>query len=182
VASLIAKSATEGLLPLSAGGLTLEAAPEVQITSVAPYPGREGEAADALAVASLGWPGPGEVIAKGAAAIVWSARNQAFLIGAPVPAALKAVAQLTDQSDGWTGLRLVGTGGDAALARLVAVDLSPAALPPGTSIRTGLGHMAALFHREAADVIVIHVFRSMVRTAVHEIEVAMWGMAARASV
>jgi len=180
VASLIAKAATDGLLPLTIGALTLSATPFTAITSVSPFPGKEKAAGTALKKLGLGWPAPDRAIARGDAAIVWSGRSQAFLMGA-APDGLAASAALVDISDGWVGLRLSGATAETALARLVPLDLSLAAFPVGATARAGLGHMMALFHRSAADTITIHVFRSMVVTAVHEIEVAMKSLAARVS-
>ena len=94
---------------------------------------------------------------------------------------LTGIAATTDQSGGWATLRLTGPAGAAALARLVPVDLSAAAFPLGHAARAPLGHMQAVLMRPAADVVEVMVFRSMARTAWHEIEVALRALAARAA-
>ena len=180
MASLIAKAATDGLLPLTIGTLTLSAAPVTTITSISPYPGKEKASSAALKKLGLAWPAPDRAITKGDATIIWSGRAQAFLFGA-TPDGLEASAALVDISDGWVGITLAGPLAHEALARLVPLDLSPAAFPVGATARAGLGHMMGLFHRSAAEAITIHVFRSMVVTAVHEIEGTMKSLAARAS-
>lgn len=65
--------------------------------------------------------------------------------------------------------------------RLVPLDLRPAAFPVGRAVRAPLGHMSAILIREPSDSILVLTFRSMARTAWHEIEVAMHSVAARAA-
>jgi sarcosine oxidase subunit gamma len=178
VASLIEKSPTDGLLPLQVGAMTLTALPWARITSVAPLAGQAGAVAAALKGMGLGWPAPNTSARNGADAVLWTGRDQAFLIGQD-PAPLAGIAALTDQSDGWAVLSLAGEGHVAALARLVAVDMADAAFPPGSVARTGLNHMMAVFHRPDARSVTIMVFRSMAATAVHEIEVAARAVVAR---
>lgn len=178
MAELIATSATEGLLPLTRGPFTLsDAAPE-RITSVAPFSGKEKAVTAALKKAhGLAFPAPNRGLQKGAARILWTSRGQAFLIDAD-PAALAGIAALTDQTDAWATLHLEGAGADQVLARLVPVDLRPAAFGPGTVARSQLGHMMSVIAR-AGDGFDILVFRSMAPTAVHEIDAAMSAVAAR---
>lgn len=180
--SLIAKSPFEGLLPVAEAGMTLSEVMHGTITSVAPFRGQEDAAAAALAKAGLGWPSPGTAIAGKKGAVLWTGRGQAFLLGAAAPAGLERAAALTDQSDAWAAMRLAGAAGPQALARLVAVDLSPEAFPVGAVARTGLYHMMSVLWRSAPDAIDILVFRSMAATAVHEIGAAMTAVTARASV
>ena len=56
MASLIAKAATDGLLPLTIGTQTLSAAPVTTITSISPYPGKEKASSAALKKLGLAWP------------------------------------------------------------------------------------------------------------------------------
>jgi sarcosine oxidase subunit gamma len=179
VAKLIAKSATEGLLPLKIGGLTLADATPARLTAVAHRPGKEKAAAAVLQKLGLGWPAPDRAIQNGKAAILWSSRAQAFLVNA-APEGLEASAALTDISDGWVVLALEGKGAADALARLVPLDLSPAAFPEAATARSGLGHMMLLLHRAGAERFHLYVFRSMAATAIHELEAAMKSLAARA--
>lgn len=178
MAELIAIPAAEGLLPVEAGGMKLVDAGLGRITSVAPFAGQAHALGKALEGMGLIWPAPNRVIEEDGARIVWTGVDQAFLIGAD-PAPLQGLAALTDQGDGWAGLHLEGPGADEALARLVPVDLRPAVFGPGAGVRTQLGHMMCVILRagEGYDIL---VFRSMARTAVHEIAEAMERVAARA--
>ncbi|MDE3079326.1 MAG: sarcosine oxidase subunit gamma [Paracoccaceae bacterium] len=178
VAELIALSASEGLLPLTHGALTLAGAAPDRITSVLPFKGKEAAVTKALKAAhGLGFPAPGRALAKGDARILWTGRGQAFLLNAD-PAPLAGLAALTDQTDAWATLRLTGPAADQALARLVPVDLRPAAFGAGSAIRTGLNHMMAVIAR-VDDGFDIMVFRSMAATAIHELETVMKSLAAR---
>lgn len=177
--SLIEKSPGEGLLPVTAAGVTLTEAPPARITSVAPFAGQEKAVAAALKALGLGWPKPGRALAKEGATILWAGRDQAFLIGA-APDGLPGLAALTDQSDGWARLHLDGPGAEAVLARLVPLDLRPAAFPEGAAARSGLNHMMMVLHRAGPERFEIMVFRSMAASAVHELTRAMQALAARA--
>jgi sarcosine oxidase subunit gamma len=181
VAKLIEKSACEGLLPVSAGKIELAEVGPFRITSVAPLLGEEAACAVALAALGLGWPDPNRADTNGDTACLFSGRGQAFLIGAD-PAGLRGKAALTDQSDAWAAMELRGPGVEAVLARLVAADLREKSFPPGSAIRSGLGHMMSVLWRAAPDRVRIFVFRSMAATAVHELHVAMKAVAARAAV
>ncbi|MBS0563393.1 MAG: sarcosine oxidase subunit gamma [Proteobacteria bacterium] len=182
MAKLIAKPATDGLLPLTVGGLTLSDATPKRLTAVAPWPGAVPEAAAALQGIGLDWPAPDRAAKGDKGLCLWSGRDQAFLADvAPAPALADAAA-VTDISDAWVALKLTGPAAAAALSRLVAIDLSPRAFPEGASARTGLGHMMALIHRSSSRSFTLYVFRSMAASAIHEIGVAMRSLAARASV
>ncbi len=181
MASLIEKSACDGLLPVTLGTMILTEAAPRRITSVAPFPGQDKAVAAALKGLGLTWPAPNRAVVRGDAGCLWAGRGQAFLIGAD-PAGLDGIAALTDQSGAWAAMHLSGAGHEAALARLVTVDLRLAAFPVGHVARTGLNHMMAVLHRTAPDAITIMVFRSMAATAVHEITVAMRSVTARQTV
>lgn len=176
---LIAKPAL-GRAPLSRAGLTLAEGEPGRITSVAPYPGQGAAVSAALAPLGLAFPGPNESLSAGAARLLWTGREQAFLLGAEPPAGLDAHATLTDQSDGWACLSLTGAGADQALMRLVPVDLRLVAFPVGRCIRAPLNHMNMILTRTEAG-FEIFVFRSMARTAWHEIDEVMAVLEARAS-
>lgn len=181
MAKLIAKTATEDLLPLTVGGLNLSDATPKRLTAVSLWPGAAADADTALREAGLGWPAPDRAVKGAKGLCLWSGRDQAFITDAAVPAGLAGCGAVTDVSDGWVALKLTGPAAAAALARLVAIDLSPRAFPEGATARTGLGHMMALVHRSFPQSFTIYVFRSMTASAVHEIEVAMKALAARAT-
>lgn len=162
--------------PLSMGSATLAVAAPGPITSIALYPG--GNVDKALKPLGLAFPAPNRFTESGAARLVWTSRDQAFLIGAPAPS---IEAALTDQTDGWAAFTLDGQGAEAVLARLVALDLRAAAFPQGHAARSGLNHLPMVLLRTGAEAFLILTFRSMARTAWHELEAAMTGIAARAA-
>jgi sarcosine oxidase subunit gamma len=88
-------------------------------------------------------------------------------------------AALTDQTDGWSALAVSGAAAVDVLARLVPVDLRLAACPVGSALRSGLNHMNAVILRTGDHAFDVMVFRSMARTAWHELETTMSMVAAR---
>lgn len=173
---LIAKPALEHAA-VSHGTCRLAPADLGAITSVALYPGKAKAADKALKPLGLSFPAPNTFSQKGDGLLVWTGRDQAFLMGVEAPD-LSGIAATTDQSDGWAGLRLSGDKAAEVLMRHVPVDLRASAFPPGRALRAPLGHMSAVLIREP-DGFLILTFRSMARTAWHEIELAMRTLAAR---
>lgn len=169
-----------GHTPVTHGTVTLSELTLPRLTSVAPFAGQEKAVAKALKSMGLTFPNPNATItSKADATLIWTGRNQAFLLAADA-APLQGLAALTDQSDGWCGLALTGAGAADVLSRLVPVDLRPSAFPPGACIRTGLNHMNVVLWRSAPDAFTLLTFRSMARTAWHELTEAMQTLAARA--
>lgn len=177
---LIARSPLAGRGLLTSGGLTLSEIALGPITSIAPLRGQEKALAKALKTLGLGFPAPNRFSQSAAARLVWTGRDQAFLIGAP-PDGLAPFAALTDQSDGWAALRLDGAGAEAVLARIVPLDLRLAQFAPGHALRAPFNHMSSVVMRRSAYTFELLVFRSMARTAWHEVEAAMTAIAARAA-
>ncbi|MFN3822568.1 MAG: sarcosine oxidase subunit gamma [Pseudorhodobacter sp.] len=175
MADLIAKSPLGGL-SVTIGTLTLAEVDAGPITSVAPFRGQAKALDKALKPLGLAFPAPNRLRAGKGARLVWTSRDQAFLIGADA-AILAPHAALTDQTDGWAMLRLSGQGAADALMRLVPLDLD--AMLSGEAARAPLGHMQSILMREESGFEIL-VFRSMARTAWHEIETAMKSLAARA--
>jgi len=178
VPELIAKSALEGP-GLQLGGVTLAEAEVGPITSIAVLVGGAKDVAKGLKPLGLSFPAPNRTLEKRGARIVWTGRDQAFLIGVAAPP-LDGAA-LTDQSDGWAVLALSGVGAADVLARLVPLDLRLSAFPVGQAVRSGLNHMNAVILRTGDYAFEVMVFRSMARTAWHEIEAPMQALAARAA-
>lgn len=166
-------------LPLEVGRCRLAALPVELITAIQPFPGQEAAVDSALRPLGLRFPQPGESVAQGGLRLHWAGRATAFLFGGAAPETLRRHAALSDQSDGWAGLRLEGADSAAVLARLVPLDLRNASFAPGCSARAPVNHMQALILRIGSEAFDIHVFRSMVGTAVHELAEAMRGVAAR---
>lgn len=174
---LIAKSALDGR-SLTLGGLTLAEADPGPVTSIAVYPGGAKAVAKGLRQLGLAMPAPNRFVEKTGARIVWTGRDQAFLTGV-APPAIEGAA-LTDQTDGWAVLALSGAQATDVLARLVPVDLRLPACPVGTALRTQVNHMNAVILRTGDYAVEIMVFRSMARTAWHDLETTMHMVAARA--
>jgi sarcosine oxidase subunit gamma len=179
VPELIAKSALAGR-SLTLAGMTLAEADPGPITSIAVWPGGGKAVAKGLKALGLAMPAPNSFADKKGARIVWTGRDQAFLLGvAPPPLEGAAV---TDQTDGWATLALSGAGLADVLARLVPLDMRLAAFPVGRVARTQLNHMQAVILRTGDHAVEIMVFRSMARTAWHELETTMTMVAARQTV
>lgn len=177
---LVEISPCEGLLPLTVDGLTLSEVTQAAITSVAPYAGQQAAASELLtSLCGMPMPAPNRSTGRDGARAVWTGAGQAFVLGMAVDASLARHAALTDQTDAWVVFRLQGEGVEQVLARLTPLDLNPGVFKRGHAARSLLGHMNAVFLRAASDAFEIMVFRSMARTAVHELETAMKAVAAR---
>jgi heterotetrameric sarcosine oxidase gamma subunit len=181
VPELIAKSPLSDVWPATHNGLHLSEHRLGQITSIAPLPGQDKTVAKALKSLGLSFPAPNSFIVEAAATLVWTGRGQAFLIGVPPPAGLHGAA-LTDQSDGWACLRVEGPQVVDALMRLYPLDLRLQSFAVGAAARAPLNHMQSILMRKGSYAFDLLVFRSMARTAWHEVEAAMKTLAARAAV
>ena len=177
MAELIATGPMDGAAPVEAAGCTLEVLDLGPMAAVLPWPGRVGAVDAALKARGLGFPAPGHSLEVAGTRIVWAGRDAAFVIG-DAPGTLDDAA-VVDLTDGWAGLSLAGTGAEDALARLVPLDLRPAAFAEGAAARTLLGHVPALIHRRAGGFEIL-VMRSYLATARHEVETALRALAARA--
>jgi len=179
VPELIAKSALESRGPLTLGGVTLSEVEVGPVASVAVLPGGAKAVARALKPLGLAMPEPNCWAAKGAARIIWTGRDQAFLVGVEPPNVEGAA--VTDQSDGWAVLAISGPKAADTLMRLVPIDLRAVAFPVGRAVRVPLNHLNSVLLRTEDYAFELWVFRSMARTAWHEIETAMQAMAARSA-
>ncbi len=171
---LIAKPAL-GLAPVTHAGTTLAEAPLARITAIAPFAGHEHAVSTALHPLGLGFPAPNTAQTAVAGDIIWTARAQAFLLGAAPPTDLPAA--VTDQSDAWVTLTLTGPQARATLNRLVPLDLRAA--QQGQAFRSALNHMPLILIVDGPDAFRLMTFRSMARTAWHELTEAMTMIAAR---
>jgi sarcosine oxidase gamma subunit len=180
VPELIAKTALAGKKPLVVAGTTLAEVDVGAITSIAGFPGQEDALNNSLNLLGFSFPPPNSFAEVAGATLAWAGREQAFLIGADCPD-LGSAAAVTDQSGGWVTLSLTGPLAADALMRYVPLDLRLAHFPVGKSVRAPLYHMSMLLLRVADDSFRLMLFRSMARTAWHEIEVALKTLAARAA-
>lgn len=178
MANLLATAPLGYMKPTVLAQTTLAQMDWAQITSIAPFAGREGDVTAALGALGLGFPAPNTFVCSGAACIAWTGRAQAFLIGADCPD-LGDAAAITDQSDAWARMTLSGPAAVDVLARYVPVDLRLSALPVGAAIRSQLYHVPLCLMRSGADAFELLVFRSMAQTAWHEMETALKAIAAR---
>ena len=179
---LIAKSALSGHAPLTLLGTTLAEGQAAPITSIAPFPGRIAQVNAALSPLGLAFPAPNTQATHGNTRLLWTGRDQAFLIGAQAPTGLANHAALTDQTDGWAILTLQGPAASDVLMRPVPLDLRATAFLVGRTARAPLNHMQAILTRTGQDALEIMVFRSMARTAWAELAEALEVLAARAKV
>lgn len=180
MAELIEKTPCAGLLPVSAGNVTLTEVNAGVMTSIAPFKGQEKALSDALKAAhGMAFPAVNRATGKEGVRAVWFGQGQAMLIGMHADAALGDMAAMTDQSDAWAVVRLEGSGAEDVLARLVPVDLRAGHFKRAQTARTMLGHMMVSVTRVGDDAFQIMAFRSMAKTLVHKIETAMKGVAAR---
>lgn len=181
MAKLTAISAAQGLVPATIGAATLDEVTPNSITSVAPLNGAERAVSKALkSKLGAGFPAPGRTTAGKDARVIWSGRGQALVIGKR-PGDLSEMAALSDQSDAWTVLSLVGPDVRHVLARLTPLDLRPVNFGTGQTARSSLGHMMAVFTATGDESFEIMVMRSMTQSAIHEISGAMERVAAKAA-
>lgn len=180
MAELLAKTACDGLAPLTIGGLTLREAPAQTMTTIAPFRDQVQALGKALKAAhGLDWPAVQGATTTAEARAIWFGRDMALLIGPEPDQKLSKHAALTDQSAGWAVMELSGQGGEEVLARLCPVDLRLSAFPVGAALRTEAKHMMACLHRLEKDRFQIMVFRSLARTLHHDLKTAMEARAAR---
>ncbi len=173
MADLIAKPATEGLLPIEIGTVILEDAQPETVTWVAPFARKKSAVTRALG----GFPGPGEVVDVKAGRALSVGPGQAMILGTEPDC---PGAAIVDQSDAWTVVALDGEDAREVLARVTPLDLRDTALPQGKTTRTLIGHMTASLTRVGPFRYEIMVFRSMTHTLVHELKRAMTHVEARA--
>lgn len=170
---LIALTPCTNLLPIAHGALTVTEVLPDRLMSVAPYAG-QSKATSAKLKEQVG--AALAAVNRRAGAVTWFGHG-AWLVAGDV--ALDGLAAVTDQSDAWAVVMLSGAGAEDVLARLVPVDLRAQVFKVNHVAKTMLGHMSVTITRSGADAFEIMVMRSMARTLVHDLDVAMRGLAAR---
>lgn len=176
VVDLVSKTACDGLLPVRAGQFELSEVLPDAITSIAPFAGEKKKVSEALkAVHGMGFPAPNRATGKDRSRCIWVGPGQAMLVG-PKLGDLSGAAT-TDQTDGWAVMRLQGADCEDVLARLVPVDLRLRSFKSGHTARTRLFHAPLSITRTGADRFELMVFRSMAKTVVDELLVAMKSVA-----
>ncbi|MDX8347699.1 sarcosine oxidase subunit gamma [Cognatiyoonia sp. IB215446] len=170
--SLIAKTPCDTRLPLAVGGVEISEVVADTITSVAPFAGQEGNVSDQLKSQVRT---PLTPVHQRSGPVLWFGHNQWLVLAAVT---LDAAA-VTDQTDAWAIVTIVGEDAEAVLARLVPIDLRAAHFTEGQIARTLLGHMHVAISRTGKHAFEIMAMRSMAGTLVHELEIAARGVAAR---
>ncbi len=176
---LLAITPCAGLLPLDVGNVSLREVVVDRMVSVAPFAGQEKAVSAALKdQIGVGLAPVNRAMAKGGAGVQWFGHG-IWLVRGQV--ALDGLAAVTDQSDAWAVIRIEGAAVEDVLARLVPIDLRAGGFKKGHTARTMLGHMSVAITRVGAQAFEIMAMRSMAGTLVHELEVAMRGVAARSN-
>jgi sarcosine oxidase subunit gamma len=116
----------------------------------------------------------GEVALAGTGPEAWlaSCERGGNRFAAALQRALAGVASVSDQSDGYAGLRLSGPKARETLLKLVSIDLDASAFKSGDVAPTLAAHMAITLWRledapEGSPVFELIVFRSLARSFWH---------------
>ena len=82
MANLVARTACEGLLPVTIGSVSLSEVVIEKMASVAPFKGKEGAVSTALKEAcDIAFPAPNRTTSKGGARAIWAGQGRANVIG-----------------------------------------------------------------------------------------------------
>ncbi|MEO0903664.1 MAG: sarcosine oxidase subunit gamma [Pseudomonadota bacterium] len=173
MANLIALTPCAGLLPVNHGDVTVSEVVMDQLSSVAPF-ARQEKAVSTKLKEQVGDGLP--AVGRRSGAVTWFGHGTWMVAGA---VALAGLAAVTDQSDAWAVVAINGAGVEDVLARLVPIDLRASAFKKNHVAKTMLGHLSVTIVRTGADAFEIMVMRSMAQTLVHDLDVAMRGIAAR---
>lgn len=175
--SLEMTSACAGLLPVTKGTLALREAEDLSLHCVMPFKGQVA----ALQAGGFVLPRQGQQSAQGNGLLRWFGKDTYLCLGGALPDGIETKAAVSDQTDAWARMILEGPDAEAVLARLVPVDLRVSVFGVDQTCRSLLGHMNASVTRIGAQAFEIMVFRSMAKTAVHELADAMGHVTARSS-
>lgn len=157
---------------LSAGpGVRLSEATPPAIMEAAAWPGRKETLAEAISgVTGLALTALPNAGALGATAAAFSIGPQRFLVAGDEELATRLVAAVpidtgtvTDLSHGRAAIRIAGPGAEWVLAKLFAIDFSPAAFPEAEGRATAHHDIFAQIQRSGPDQFDIYVFRSFAR-------------------
>lgn len=173
MAKLIALSPTTGLLPIAHGDIAVTEVRVARLMSVAPFAGRDA-AVSAQLKEQFGvvLPPPN----RRSGPVTWFGHGTWMVAG---EVQLDGLAAVTDQSDAWAVVEIAGVGIEDVLARLVPVDLRAQVFKENDVAKTMLSHLSVTITRVKPDAFEIMVMRSMAATLVHDLDVAMRGVAAR---
>lgn len=173
MAKLIALSRCSDLLPLEVGGIVVTEVSVDRLMSVAPFNGLSKATSTSLKdQVGTALPAPN----RRSGAVSWFGHGVWMVAGA---VSLDGLAAVTDQSDAWAVVHIEGQGVEDVLARLVPVDLRGHIFRKNHVAKTMLGHMSVTITRVGPQGFEIMVMRSMAVTLVHDLNVALRGVASR---
>lgn len=173
MAKLIALTPCAGLLPIAQGKIEVTEILPDRLMSVAPLTGKN-KAVSVELKSQIGAVLSG--VNRRSGAVTWFGHGTWMVEG---DVALDGLAAVTDQSDAWAVVSIAGAGSEDVLARLVPIDLRAKTFKKNHVAKTMLGHLSVTITRTAANTFEIMVMRSMAKTLVHDLDVAMRGVAAR---
>ena len=167
--------------PVEIGEAVLACIQPANILSIAPFKGQGMAVNDALkAVVKLALPTVGKVTSKKHVHAMWAGQGQWFVVGdialETLTEALDTKAAVTDQSDAWAVLTLVGEDASEVMSRLCSLELD--ALEQGQTARAEFAHMMSCITPISGGFEVM-VMRSFGKTAIHHTREAMRKLAAQ---
>lgn len=180
---LIAMPAIAGL-PYEAGAAKVLDAQPAAIVSVAPFAGHfEAVSSIVKKRIGVGLPKACRYADGEEGRVVWAGYQQWIVAGSSglageLQALLTGKAAVTDQSDGWSLVALIGQGSRDVMARLCPLDISGEEFPEGAAALTEVAHLMALVTAIPGG-FGIMVMRSFTATALHHIRQAMASVAAQ---
>ena len=160
--------------PIKVGSIVLSEITSANMSTIQPFKNKTKTVSKELKKKfNLELPGDGKSsVAKGNT-VMWIGMGQYLFVGNKVD---NISAAITDQSDAWTVVELVGVGSSDVMDRLCPVDAR--SMESGDVIRSLLGHMATIVRKTDLG-FELMVFRSFSKTLVHEIERSMKSIAAQ---
>lgn len=165
-------------------GITLHEVTGQSIVSIAtPHKGESALAKAILLSYQVALPEMGQSIniAPDNAALLRLQPNQLFLISdelandpiSQIKPPVQEAAYLTDQSDAWVMIRVVGIKARTVLERICPINLQPDVFKPGFITRTMMEHMGVIIWREDENSYVLMGIRSSAHALLHAVEVSV---------
>lgn len=130
----------------------------------------------------LALPGPGRMAWSGPTGFAWSGPGRWFVhaegtgddLCRALAAALGDHASITDQSDAWVRIDLVGAAAHGVLEKLCLLDLHASVFPPGTVACTVMDHTGVMIAcLDEAPRFALWAGRSSARSFAHALEQAV---------
>ena len=172
--------AAASALPLEIGTVYAEEV-ETSLFLVAPFDKKSRQAAAVLyAEMGMQWPETHKLRRTGASYAFWFDHAHIALMGIQPPVKILQYAAVTDISDGWCVVDISGPNVRDVLVRVTPLDMRVKSFKMGMTQRSMLMHMQASISCFGKSKFRLMVFRSMARTLVHDLVIAMESVAARA--